>query len=135
MTLDGPVNLAEIDDYLDDIAPDLKSKVTEFWAGEVDFKKGFYADLLFTFRHEGICLVAKFTANSDILITGSSDATCRLWSSRRGDLLFQINAPAAVIDIVTVPVAPGQTDLFAVCENRLLVCRYVCSCNKVSTSI
>ncbi|KAH9249197.1 hypothetical protein BASA81_013097 [Batrachochytrium salamandrivorans] len=64
--------------------------------GDVPLTSGYHADLLSTLRHEAPVLCVRFTCNSDITITGCMDSTCRLWSSRRGELLFQINTPAPV---------------------------------------
>lgn len=85
--------------------------------GEVPITVGYHADLRFTFEHEAPVLCASFTNNSDILITGSMDGTCRIWSSRRGDPLFQINMPAAV-NLIRIDY---QDHLYFCCSNRLLV--------------
>ncbi|KNC98818.1 uncharacterized protein SPPG_05795 [Spizellomyces punctatus DAOM BR117] len=84
--------------------------------GDLPIPLGFHADLLFTFRHEGPVLAARFNNSSSILITGCVDSTCRLWSVRRGDLLFQINVPAPVTSIFVDAV----DDMYCVCQNRLL---------------
>ncbi|KAI9364468.1 hypothetical protein DFJ73DRAFT_419615 [Zopfochytrium polystomum] len=86
--------------------------------GEVPIPMGYHADLVFTYRHEATVLAAVFNRASDIVITGSMDATCRLWSCRRGDLLFQINVPAPVSRLF---VSTNSEDLYVVCQNRILV--------------
>ncbi|KAI8839287.1 WD40-repeat-containing domain protein [Chytridium lagenaria] len=76
---------------------DIQIELKEFTGlriGEVPLPMGYHADLIFTFRHEAPVLCLTFNTASDILISGSMDSTCRLWSCRRGDLLFQINMPS-----------------------------------------
>ncbi|KAI8802770.1 WD40-repeat-containing domain protein [Cladochytrium replicatum] len=84
--------------------------------GDVPIPVGYHADLWHTFRHEGPVLCVCFTLESDIVVTGSLDASCRLWSVRTGDLLFQVNTPAAVTELY---LAPGNR-LFCACQKRLL---------------
>ncbi|KAH9267221.1 hypothetical protein BASA84_000763 [Batrachochytrium salamandrivorans] len=73
--------------------------------GDVPLTSGYHADLLSTLRHEAPVLCVRFTCNSE------------LWSSRRGELLFQINTPA--------PVTMIQVDIldhiYLSCQNRLLI--------------
>ncbi|KAI9094644.1 WD40-repeat-containing domain protein [Phlyctochytrium arcticum] len=85
-------------------------------AGEVPLQMGFHADLLHTFRHEGPVMAVRFNNSSSIAITGCIDSTCRLWSIRRGDLLFQINVPAPVTSIFV----DAADDMYCACQNRLL---------------
>ncbi|KAJ3410356.1 hypothetical protein HDV05_003859 [Chytridiales sp. JEL 0842] len=85
--------------------------------GEVPIPMGYHADIVFTYRHEATVLCAKFNNASDIVITGSMDSTCRLWSCRRGDLLFQINVPAPVSKIC---VSPSSENIYLICQNRML---------------
>ncbi|KAH6597994.1 hypothetical protein BASA61_002979 [Batrachochytrium salamandrivorans] len=73
--------------------------------GDVPLTSGYHANLLSTLRHEAPVLCVRFTCNSE------------LWSSRRGELLFQINTPA--------PVTMIQVDIldhiYLSCQNRLLI--------------
>ncbi|KAI9203334.1 WD40-repeat-containing domain protein [Polychytrium aggregatum] len=84
--------------------------------GEVPIPLAFHADLLFTFCHDAPVLSVQFNSMSDIVITGSMDSTCRLWSARRGDLLFQINTPAPVSCLLMT----SPSTLMCVCLNRVL---------------
>ncbi|KAI8823149.1 WD40-repeat-containing domain protein [Fimicolochytrium jonesii] len=84
--------------------------------GDAPITLGYHGDLLFTYRHDGPVLSVCFNNTSSMLITGSTDATCRLWSTRRGDLLFQINVPAPV---TAIHVGEGG-DMCCVCQNRVL---------------
>jgi hypothetical protein len=84
--------------------------------GEVPISSGYHTALRFTFQHEAPVLTCAFTINSDIIVTGSLDATCRIWSSRRGEPLFQINMPAP---ITTIKV-DFNDNLYFGCINRLL---------------
>ncbi|KAJ3101507.1 Transducin (beta)-like 3 [Phlyctochytrium planicorne] len=86
--------------------------------GEVPLPMGYHADLVFTFRHEAPVLCMDFNRASDILVTGSMDSTCRLWSCRRGDLLFQINMPAPV---QSLKMNPTNDDVYVICMNRILI--------------
>jgi WD40 repeat protein len=85
--------------------------------GEVPLDIGYHADLKFTFRHDAPVLAVRFTTDSNLVITGSMDSTCRLWSTKRGEQLFQINLPAPITHI--------QVDLneniYCSCLNRLVV--------------
>ncbi|KAL2918171.1 hypothetical protein HK105_202098 [Polyrhizophydium stewartii] len=114
--------LRKLNGYIDisDPSYDEQLKYQEFTSlriGEVPLSSGYHADLRCTLRHDAPVLCVRFTCNSDITVTGSMDSTCRLWSSRRGELLFQINTPA--------PVTCIQVDLrdyiFLACHNRLLI--------------
>ncbi|KAJ3233678.1 Transducin beta-like protein 2 [Chytriomyces hyalinus] len=121
--LDANQKTRALDAYIDvfDDRYDAQIKLKEFaglMIGEVPIPTGYHADLLFTYRHEAAVLSISFNAESDIVATGSMDATCRLWSCRRGDLIFQINVPSAVSQVAF---CPFSNDLYAVCENRMLV--------------
>ncbi|KAI8930281.1 WD40-repeat-containing domain protein [Entophlyctis helioformis] len=114
--------IRKLNGYIDVTDPsyDEQLKYQEFSVlklGETPLSSGYHADLRCTLRHDAPVLCVRFTCNSDITITGSMDATCRLWSSRRGDLLFQINTPA--------PVTLIQVDLrdfvYMSCQHRLLI--------------
>jgi WD40 repeat protein len=54
---------------------------------------------------------------SSILISCSLDCTIKLWSVRRGNLLFQINAPSPVTSLYI----DSSDKVYAACQNRLLV--------------
>ncbi|TPX32090.1 hypothetical protein SmJEL517_g04755 [Synchytrium microbalum] len=100
--------------------PIMEQENTEFRVGEVPLASGYHSDLLFTYRHEAPVLCVAFNRQSNIVITGSADSTCRLWSARRGDLLFQINTPS--------PVSAIHIDdfdrLFCICLNRLMIFQF-----------
>ncbi|KAI8894447.1 WD40-repeat-containing domain protein [Globomyces pollinis-pini] len=105
-------------DILDDFdGQSIENGIKSMKVGEVPIFAGYHADLRFTFQHEAAVLSAMFTNNSDILITGSMDATCRLWSSRRGEPLFQINLPSPVTSIKV----DFNDRVYFSCVNRLLV--------------
>ncbi|KAJ3386423.1 hypothetical protein HDU84_001556 [Entophlyctis sp. JEL0112] len=89
--------------------------------GEVPIPTGYHADIIFTFQHDSTVLCVTFNAASDICVTGSMDATCRLWSCRRGDLIFQINVPAPVSSVFMSPIS---NEMYAVCQNRVLIFNY-----------
>ncbi|KAJ3276915.1 hypothetical protein HK104_003585, partial [Borealophlyctis nickersoniae] len=113
---------AKLDQYImvSDDSYDIQLKNKDFDGlkiGEVPMAMGYHGDLLFTFRHEGPVLSVRFNNMSDIIITGSMDSTCRLWSARRGDLLFQINVPAPVSSIAV----DERDDMYCICQNRLLI--------------
>ncbi|TPX42556.1 hypothetical protein SeLEV6574_g05538 [Synchytrium endobioticum] len=100
--------------------PVMQADSKEFRVGEVPLSSGYHADLLFTFRHEAPVLSVTFNIDSNIVVTGAADSTCRLWSARRGDLLFQINTPAPVTSIHV-----DETDrLFCICQSRLMVFQF-----------
>ncbi|ORX81866.1 WD40 repeat-like protein [Anaeromyces robustus] len=88
--------------------------------GEVPICTGFHADVMFTYRHEAPVTILEFNRTSDILYTGSVDSTCRLWSTRKGELIFQINLPDHPQSLY---VTPGLSNdmLYVTCQNRLLV--------------
>lgn len=90
---------------------------TSLKIGEVPLDIGYHADLRYTFRHDGPVLAVRFTTDSNIVVTGSMDSTCRLWSTKRGEQLFQINLPS--------PVSHIQVDfnqhIYCACLNRLVV--------------
>jgi len=88
--------------------------------GEVPFTTGFHADIMFTFRHEAPVTILEFNSESDILYTGSIDSTCRLWSTRKGKMIFQVNLPAPPQSLY---ITPGLSNdiLYITCQNRLLV--------------
>ncbi|ORX56127.1 WD40 repeat-like protein [Piromyces finnis] len=88
--------------------------------GEVPFTTGFHADIMFTYRHEAPVTIVEFNSTSDILYTGSIDSTCRLWSTRKGELIFQINLPAQPQSLIVTPGLPNDM-LYVTCQNRLLV--------------
>ncbi|KAI8904591.1 hypothetical protein DFJ77DRAFT_244630 [Powellomyces hirtus] len=88
----------------------------EWKIGDPPISTGYHGDLMFTYRHEGPVLAVRFNNSSSIVITGCMDATCRLWSTRRGDMLFQINVPAPVSSIFV----DEKDDIYCVCQNRLL---------------
>ncbi|KAI9142036.1 WD40-repeat-containing domain protein [Paraphysoderma sedebokerense] len=89
----------------------------EIHLDERDIISGYHTDLLWTLRHECIVVCANFTAKSDMVITGSTDCTCRIWSAIKGNLLFQINMPSPVTGVLI-----DTDDFFYIsCENRLLV--------------
>jgi WD40 repeat protein len=88
--------------------------------GEVPFCTGFHADIMFTYRHEAPVTIIEFNSTSDILYTGSTDSTCRLWSTRKGELIFQINLPASPQSLYVTP-GPANDMLYLSCQNRLLV--------------
>ncbi|KAJ3339564.1 hypothetical protein HDU91_000993, partial [Kappamyces sp. JEL0680] len=71
----------------------------------------------FTLLHEAPVLCAAFSINSDLLITGSMDSTIRIWSSRRGEPLFQINLPDPPLHLEV----DYQDRLYSSCSNRILV--------------
>jgi hypothetical protein len=52
-----------------------------------------------------------------ILVSCSLDCTIKLWSVKRGNLLFQINAPSPVTSIYI----DASDKIYAACQNRLLV--------------
>ncbi|KAJ3209277.1 hypothetical protein HDU67_006292 [Dinochytrium kinnereticum] len=110
-------SLIPVHDEKYDIQIELK-EFTGLRIGEVPLPMGYHADLIFTFRHEAPVLCLTFNTASDILITGSMDSTCRLWSCRRGDLLFQINLPSPVTDLM---VNRTNEDLYVICLNRVLL--------------
>ncbi len=89
-------------------------------AGEVYLTHGYHADLLLTLRHEATVLTCCFSPDSAILATGSFDATCRLWSSWKGDLLFQINTPAPIQSIY---ITPDQC-MYVGCQSHFLKFEY-----------
>ncbi len=62
-------------------------------------------------------LCAAFSTNSDLVVTGSLDSTVRIWSSRRGEPLFQINIP----DPVTCIKLDYHDRLYCNCANRMLI--------------
>ena len=103
--LDQTVKYIEkLNGYIDVTDPtyDEQLKYQEYSAlkvGEVPISSGYHADLRHTLRHDAPVLSVRFTTSSEMVVTGSTDSTCRLWSSRRGDLLFQINTPAPVTSI------------------------------------
>ncbi|KAL5032823.1 hypothetical protein BDEG_20886 [Batrachochytrium dendrobatidis JEL423] len=114
--------LKKLNGYIDvtDTVYDEQLKYQEYSTlkiGEVSLSSGYHADLRCTLRHEAPVLSVRFTCSSDITVTGCMDSTCRLWSSRRGELLFQINTPA--------PVTMVQVDIcdhiYLSCQNRLLI--------------
>ncbi|OUM66644.1 hypothetical protein PIROE2DRAFT_6060, partial [Piromyces sp. E2] len=88
--------------------------------GEVPFTTGFHADVMFTYRHEAPVTILEFNSTSDILYTGSIDSTCRLWSTRKGELIFQINLPAQPQSLMVMPGLSNDI-LYLTCQNRLLV--------------
>jgi len=55
-----------------------------------------------------------------ILYTGSIDSTCRLWSTRKGEMIFQVNLPAPPQSLYISPGTPNDM-LYITCQNRLLV--------------
>ncbi|KAI8609392.1 WD40-repeat-containing domain protein [Chytriomyces sp. MP71] len=112
----------QMDTYIDVFNDkyDIQIQMKEFTGlkiGEVPIPTGYHADLLFTYRHEAAVVSIVFNNDSDIVITGSLDATCRLWSCRRGDLIFQINLPSAVS---SVRVSNISNHLYVACQNRML---------------
>jgi WD40 repeat protein len=85
--------------------------------GDLEIFPGYHADLKFTFRHEATVTACAFSANSELLLTGSADATCRMWSTSKGDPLFQINLPYGVSSMHM-----DFTDtLYLSCGSRLMV--------------
>lgn len=85
--------------------------------GDLPINSGYHADLKFTLNHEAPVTCAAFSKNSDLVITGSLDSTVRIWSSRRGDPLFQINIPDAVQSIKM----DYKDTLYVSSINRILV--------------
>ena len=71
----------------------------------------------FTLLHVAPVLSCSFTKNSDMLVTGSLDSTVRIWSSRRGEPLFQINVPDPVPQIKL----DFNDTLYCSCSNRILI--------------
>ncbi|ORZ36377.1 WD40-repeat-containing domain protein [Catenaria anguillulae PL171] len=92
----------------------------ELHVGNVDIKLGYHADLLFTLQHEEPVVCAVFTALSDMVITSSLDCTVRFWSVRRGNLLFQINTPSPVHQLIV----DGDNTLYAICGIRLMIFKF-----------
>jgi WD40 repeat protein len=86
-------------------------------AGQVSFPLGYHADLLYSLNHESTVVDLKFSDDSNILVSCSLDCTIKLWSVKRGTLLFQINAPSPVTSIFI----DASDKIFAACQNRLLV--------------
>ncbi|KAJ3289644.1 hypothetical protein HDU79_003880 [Rhizoclosmatium sp. JEL0117] len=119
----------QLDKYIDvlDEKYDIQIKMQEFVGlrvGEVPIPTGYHSDLIFTFRHDSTVLSVAFNPASDICITGSMDSTCRLWSCRRGDLLFQINVPAPVSSVIS---SMDSEEMYLVCQNRVLIFGYQAS--------
>ncbi|KAL7753403.1 hypothetical protein RI367_001178 [Sorochytrium milnesiophthora] len=100
---------------LDDIA--VSEDFAELRIGDRDMPPGYHADLMWTLQHELIVLDATFTAESDMVITSSMDCTCRIWSARKGTLLFQINTPDPLVNLHAMQ--DGET-LVGSCGGRLL---------------
>ena len=71
----------------------------------------------FTLNHEAPVLSVAFTKNSDMIVTGSLDSTVRIWSSRRGEPLFQINVPDPVPQVKL----DYSDNLYCSCSNRILI--------------
>ena len=123
------VDGGELDNYLSD-----NPAAVEVPIGEVPITPGFHSELLFTLRHDSHVLAVAFNQKSEyalnstdaeplsnekcsIVATGSSDATIRLWSAKRGILLFQINTPSPVMGIQF----DDLDQVICICENRVLV--------------
>ncbi|KAJ3021171.1 hypothetical protein HKX48_009091 [Thoreauomyces humboldtii] len=107
--------------HLEDSDPGMDAQVksgdlSAWKIGDAAISQGYHGDLMYTFRHDGPVLSVKFNRSSSMVITGCMDSTCRLWSTRRGDMLFQINVPAPVSSIHV-----DENDaMYCVCQNRLL---------------
>ncbi|KAJ3090898.1 hypothetical protein HK100_007325, partial [Physocladia obscura] len=113
--MDASQKARQLDQYINvfDDKYDAQIKLGEFTGlkiGEVPIPTGYHSDLMFTFRHDSTVLCVAFNHTSDICFTGSMDSTCRLWSCRRGDMLFQINMPAPV---ASVYMSLNSNDMFA----------------------
>ncbi|KAJ3351217.1 U3 snoRNP protein [Allomyces javanicus] len=89
----------------------------ELHIGSVDFKLGYHADVLWTLKHEAPVVSASFNRDNDLIITGALDCTLRFWSVRKGNLLFQINTPAAPRQIMVTE----TSYLYVICDNRVLL--------------
>jgi WD40 repeat protein len=111
--LEGLIDV--LDEDLDNLL--FENELTGLKLDEVPLSPGYHADLKFTFVHEAPILSIAFTMNSDILVTGSIDSTCSIWSSRRGEALFQINMPGPV----TLIRIDYEDKLRFFCETRILV--------------
>ncbi|KAJ3025956.1 UNVERIFIED_CONTAM: Target of rapamycin complex subunit lst8 [Siphonaria sp. JEL0065] len=127
--LDASQKARQLNQYIDvhDEKYDIQIKMKEFVGlriGEVPIPTGYHSDLVFTFRHDSTVLSVTFNSASDICVTGSMDSTCRLWSCRRGDLLFQINVPAPVSSVFS---SPDSDEMYLVCQNRVLIFGYQAS--------
>eukprot|EP01137_Pigoraptor_chileana_P034676 Opistho-2@27580 len=96
----------------------------ELRIGAVPVVAGYHADILYTLKHEAPCYALQFTADAKTIVTGSQDATCRIWSVATGDLLFQINTPASVASLLYVE---SMRSLLCASGNRIIVlsvCRH-----------
>ncbi|KAJ3153099.1 hypothetical protein HDU89_000727 [Geranomyces variabilis] len=106
-----------LEDPDDGIEHQMKTGDVSAWKiGDAPISQGYHGDLVYTFRHEGPVLSVRFNNTASMVITGCMDATCRLWSTRRGDMLFQINVPAPVSSIFV----DEKDEMYCVCQNRLL---------------
>eukprot|EP01136_Pigoraptor_vietnamica_P017145 Opistho-1_new@61898 len=114
--VDGNRLLNIATDELSTEFPDPRSN--ELRVGAVPVVAGYHADLLYTLKHEAPCYSLQFTLDARTIVTGSQDATCRIWSVASGDLLFQVNTPSSVTSLLYVE--PLRT-LFCSCGNRVLV--------------
>ena len=61
-----------------------------------------------------------------ILATGSMDATCRLWSTIKGTLLFQIDTPSAISKIHFA----DNASFYCTCMNRMFYFDYNIKANE-----
>lgn len=64
--------------------------------GQLSFPVPLRANRMHQLHHDASVLCCLFSRSNHLLITGSSDATCRVWSVARGQLVFQINLPGPV---------------------------------------
>ncbi|KAI8908947.1 WD40-repeat-containing domain protein [Gorgonomyces haynaldii] len=94
-----------------------KKQFSSLLIGEVPLSVGYHAHLRFTYQHEAPVLCIRFSTDSNLVVTGSSDSTCRLWSPRRGEQLFQINLPGPITGLKV----DHNSNIYTICKNRMIV--------------
>jgi WD40 repeat protein len=90
---------------------------THLKMGEAPFSNVQSIDLRFTFIHDAPVLAVRFSSESNVLVTGSLDSTCKIWSTKSGNQLFQINLPGPISHIYI----DYQSNIYCGCQNRIVV--------------